>query len=117
MIAALTAGQTQPQKLLLASLSPYFSRDMVSFRADWRKNIGERRYKDFQSYNFEEMADNLPANTTIFYGTKEGEMYPTLKSTCEDAAKISSSKLIAVIDAPHDISHPNYQKAIINSLN
>jgi len=117
MIASLTTQQTNPGKLLLCSLSPYFSRDMADFRADWRKKIGERRYQDFFNYDLGEMARNLLKGTTIFYGTKEGELYPSLKKTCEDAARESGSRLVPVKDAPHDISHSNYRKAIMNYLN
>jgi hypothetical protein len=47
------------------------------------------------------------------YGEKEGSDYPLLKKRSEETANLAtSSKLIIVENAPHDISFPEYQTAI-----
>jgi hypothetical protein len=47
------------------------------------------------------------------YGEKEGNDYPLIKKRSEETANLAtSSKLIIVENAPHDISFPEYQTAI-----
>jgi len=45
MIAAISASKARPNKLILLSLSPYFSEDIPSLRNAWKKNIGSNRAK------------------------------------------------------------------------
>ena len=52
-------------------------------------------------------------NLVVMYGEKEGSDYPLLKKRSEETANLAtSSKLIIVENAPHDISFPEYQTAI-----
>ena len=116
MIACITAAELKPDKLALCSLSPYFKEDLSSLKSSWKECIGKRRLLDFKKYHFEKIYPKIHSETFVFYGEKEVK-YPSLKKRCEEAAaSIRNTRLVVVPDAPHDIDHPNYQKAIKNNL-
>jgi predicted alpha/beta hydrolase family esterase len=53
MIALLSAKRTNPNKLLLCSLSPYFSEDIPTMNKCWKAFIGKRRVNDFKLHSAE----------------------------------------------------------------
>ena len=64
-------------------------------------------------HRFERPLPSGGTNLVVMYGEKEGSDYPLLKKRSEETANLAtSSKLIIVENAPHDISFPEYQTAI-----
>ena len=83
-----------------------------------KKYIGKKRCLDIENRSGRKIAKNLLVPATIFYGDREGEMYPALKNRCVETAKLAqNSKLIIVKDAPHQIDFLSYMKAIKEELN
>lgn len=113
MVAAISAPELKPEKLILCSLSPYFAEDLPSLKPYWRKSIGHRRFSDFETFNAKRIAGQISSPTTIIYGSAEGKKYPRLKNRCEKAATdIKGAKLVVASDAPHQIDFPSYIDAI-----
>jgi hypothetical protein len=78
-----------------------------------KQYIGKKRVLDCLTRSGKDIAKKLTIPTIIFYGELEGKLYPQLKKRCEETAKlVRNSKLIIVKNSPHDISHPDYIKAI-----
>ena len=117
VIAFITAEKTNPNKLFLCSLSPDFSEDSESMPIVIRNYIGVRRYLDTKTRSARAIVKKLKTPTVIFYGEKEGAMYPPLKKRAEETAKYSPhTKLVVVPDAPHEIDFPSYQTAVKSEL-
>lgn len=113
MIAFLTAKETQPEKLYLCSLSPYFKEDMKKLRPDWQRKIGTRRIVDLKNHSFNRTVKEIKVPTVVLYGEAEGEKFPSLKKRCEAAhAALGKSKIIVVPEAPHKPDHPEYITSI-----
>ncbi len=113
VIALLSAEKLLPQKLFLCSLSSDFKEDVASMSTAIKKYIGKKRVADCLTRSGKDFAKKLTVSTTIFYGEKEGAEYPQLKTRCEETARlVKNAKLIIVKDSPHDITRPEYIKAI-----
>lgn len=113
VLAILTSNEIRPKKLYLCSLSPDFSEDLKDMSPDIKKYIGKRRCLDIRSRSGRKIAKELTKPTIIFYGEKEGEIYPALKNRCTETAKLASNaKLVVVKEAPHKINFPGYMNAI-----
>ena len=117
IIALSLAAKTNPKKLLLFSLSPYFKEDfpLPEKYAEW---AGKRRIENFKKISMNELASKISCPTIIFIGKEEIEKYKDMDSRSSKAHKrIRHSKLIVVKDADHDVGHPNYVKTIKKNLN
>lgn len=112
MIAFITATTLRPNKLLLCSLSPYFSEDLATLEPSWEKFIGKRRLKDFRKFKARKIAQNLKAPTIIFLGEVEAR-FPQMKKRYTEIKKYAKQvKQILVKNAPHEIDYPEYVTAI-----
>lgn len=112
MIALLSAKTLKPDKLFLCSLSPYFCEDLGVMKSSWKRFIGKRRVEDFKTHKANNATKGLRVPTQVFIGEVESLKFPRLRYRCQETAKRVNSELVVVPDAPHDITHPNYQKAI-----
>ena len=113
MIALITAPELKPDRLLLCSLSPYFSEDLGTLKPSWEKVLGHRRLSDFENFKAKALARQVAAPTTIIYGSHEAKLYPQLKKRCEETAGIiTGSKLLVAENAPHEIDFPTYVDVI-----
>lgn len=117
MIALVAATKLKPQKLYLASLSPYFSEDIDSIPERWRQFIGKKRVKAFREVKLNELAKSVRSKTILFMGEKEAKRYPQLKKRVEDTRrKIKRSKLFWIKDSEHDISNKNYLETVAKNI-
>lgn len=113
VIAFVSSEKLQPKKLLLCSLSSDFKEDVASMSDTIKDYIGKKRVADCLTRSGRDIAKKLTVPTTIFYGEKEGTLYPQLKKRCEETTHLAKNiKLVIVKDSPHDITHPEYVKAI-----
>ncbi len=109
----LKADEIKPKKLYLCSLSPDFAEDIKFISADIKKYIGQRRFADIKNRSGRAIAKTLNVPTVVFYGEKEGKIYPALKKRCEETVKLAmNAKLVVVKDAPHQINFPSYRQAV-----
>lgn len=117
VIALLTANNLKPKKIYLCSLSPDFKEDFKYMDKQSKKYIGKRRMDDVKTRSGKKIAKSLAVPSVVFYGEVEGKKYPDLRKRCEETARLArNSRFIKVKNAPHDISHPEYQKAIKSIL-
>lgn len=113
VITLLTASKLKPKKIYLCSLSPDFMEDRKHMDRQSKKYIGKRRFEDTKMRSAKKYAKELIIPSIVLYGEKEGKKYPNLKRRCEETSKLArNSKVIMVKDAPHDISHPEYQRVL-----
>lgn len=113
IIALLTANDLRPKKLFLCSLSPDFREDIKN-RKDWiSKYIGKNRSIDVLTRSGRNLAKSLSIPTIVFYGEREGRIYPDLKKRCLETAQLArKAKLVIVKNTPHKIDHQAYIEAI-----
>lgn len=118
MIALGVAARTNPKKLLLYSLSPYFREDRP-FPSKYLKWHGKRRMENFRKFSMNELAAQVHSPTILFIGSKEIEKYAdTMGRRAKLAHRtIQNSKLVIVKGASHDVGDPAYVKAIKGALN
>jgi pimeloyl-ACP methyl ester carboxylesterase len=118
MIALDVAAKTNPRKLHLYSLSPYFKEDRP-FPAKYLKWHGKRRIENFRNFSMNKLVAYINCPTTLFIGNKEIEKYPDTmgRRTDKAHAAIKNSKLVVVEGAGHDVGNLSYVKAIEKALN
>jgi predicted alpha/beta hydrolase family esterase len=117
MIALAEAARRPPAELWLFSLSPYFAEDLPLLKDRWKEGIGKKRVKAFSELTFNELVKNISSKTLIFAGGEEMKRYPMLSYRFEDAyTKIVGSKFIVAEGAGHEVTHPNYIKAIVDNI-
>lgn len=112
MIALNVAARTNPRKLLLFSLSPYFQEDMPLPKKyeDW---AGKRKIAAFRKLSFNRLAVQIHCPTTIFLGSKESDKYPDMSRRRREAhQQINGSKFILIKNVGHDVTDPRYLQAI-----
>jgi esterase/lipase len=113
VIALMTENITNPKEIILCSLSPDFKEDTKNMPKWLQSYIGNKRYADTKTRSAHKLAKSIETNLVAMYGEKEGNDYPLLKKRSEETANLAtSSELIIVKNAPHDISFPSYQTAI-----
>jgi pimeloyl-ACP methyl ester carboxylesterase len=113
VIALLSANDLRPKKIYLCSLSPDFKEDLPKMEPWMRRYVGKRRISEMKTRSGRKYARTLMVPSVIFYGEVEGRKFPALRKRCEEIASLAKeSRLVTVKDAPHDIRHPEYQKAI-----
>jgi pimeloyl-ACP methyl ester carboxylesterase len=117
VITLLTANILKPKKVFLCSLSPAFKEDSESEDSSLIHYIGKKRFADLSTYYAKTLAKNLQIQSVVFYGEKEGDMYPKLKKRCEDTAQLAhNSRLVVVKDASHQIHFSTYQEAVKKAI-
>jgi pimeloyl-ACP methyl ester carboxylesterase len=113
VIAFLSANDLKPEKIYLCSLSPDFKEDLPKIKSWIERYVGKRRMAEMKTRSGRSIAKKLRVPSVIFYGEVEGRKFPSLKTRCEETAALAKrSRLVIVKDAPHDIKHPEYQKAL-----
>jgi pimeloyl-ACP methyl ester carboxylesterase len=117
IIAFAEAAKRPPAELWLFSLSQYFAEDLPLLKDQWKEGIGKRRLQVFSNLRFNELVKNISSKTMIFVGEEELERYPELAYRSEDAhTKIPGSKFIVAKGVGHEVTHPNYIKAIVEAI-
>jgi hypothetical protein len=116
-IALLSAAALQPNKLILGSLSPFFTEDVGKTSAEDAAIVGPRRLHDFARYSARETAEAIDPSQTetyVLYGQREHETAPELVERCrETAGQIACATLIEIPNAPHNIDDPTYTDAVL----
>ncbi len=118
MIAlAISAEHTNPKKLLLFSLSPYFAEDLPNVKKPWFKWAGKYRVAAFKNFSMNKLAAKIDCPTTIFIGSKEVSKYSDMRRRTREAHKrIKGSRVIEIKDVAHDVGNPKYVQAVEKSL-
>lgn len=106
MIALLSASRINPKKLMLCSLSPYFKEDIKRLKKSWKKIIGKKRMKFFQSLSFDKVAKSIKCPTILLVGEKESKI---VQNRVQEAHKlIADSTVFVAKGAKHNISQEEY---------
>jgi pimeloyl-ACP methyl ester carboxylesterase len=114
VIAFSTAEKLQPEKIYLCSLSPDFKEDVKGMEEWIKKYIGARRLNDCLQRSGVDIAKQLTVPTVIFYGEEEVVDFPQMKKRILETKRLAKNvEVVEVANAPHDISFPSYQNAII----
>lgn len=117
VITFITAEKLKPEKVFLCSLSPDFKEDIKNEKQWILDYVGKNRTADSLTRSGREIAKKLSVPAVIFFGEKEGKQYPKLKKRCEETARLAKkARLVVIKDAPHNISHPEYIKALKQEL-
>ncbi|HXY18153.1 MAG TPA: alpha/beta hydrolase [Candidatus Nitrosopolaris sp.] len=118
MIAlAVAAEHTNPKKLLLFSLSPYFAEDLPHVKKPWFRWAGKNRISTFKNFYMNELADKIDCPTVIFIGSKEVSKYSDMRRRTREAHKrIKGSRLVIIDGVKHDVADPKYVAAIKETL-
>ncbi|HEY3406283.1 MAG TPA: alpha/beta hydrolase [Ohtaekwangia sp.] len=114
MIALLAAKYIKPQRLYIASLSPYFREDIKHLREADRKALGKRRIEDFKKFSFQPVARTINCPVVFMVGEYEPDLI--FKRVTEANAKIKKSKLIVIKGARHDFADQRYNKNIVELI-
>lgn len=109
MVAVLSAPTHAPRALILCSLSPCFQEDLHKFKNSWKAMTGVRRMKDFEQYSFTTLAQQVSCKTVIVSGMQELDV---LKERARASHEVLYDSELIWVDAPHDISHPEYQRGV-----
>lgn len=116
MIALAIAAETNPKKLLLFSLSPYFKEDMP-LPPSYERWAGKRRVENFKHFSFNKLASEIKCPTILFVGSKEISKYEDTNHRGSEAEKrIKDSKLVVVNGVGHDVADPKYIETIKKEL-
>lgn len=109
-VIALTVAETRnPIELWMFSLSPCFAEDFPLIWKNDYKVLGRKRIKDFQNYNFNEIAQAIKCPVLLLAGEKEMERYTDMKKRFEIARKkLTYCHAIIVPHAQHDVTDNNY---------
>jgi predicted alpha/beta hydrolase family esterase len=117
MTAFVAAAHRPPAELWLFSLSPYFAEDLPNLNPAWVKNIGKKRRETFSALIFADLVKKIPGKTLIFAGQIELDKYSQLAYRFHEAHQfMKGSKFIVAQDVGHDVTNPNYIKAIIGNI-
>jgi hypothetical protein len=117
VISFITANILKPKKIFLCSLSPNFKEDKIFINKNSRKYIGKRRFSDIDNRSAVKFSKELKVQAVLFYGEREGVVYPHLRKRSEETLRFSKkSKLIIVKNSPHNINFPEYINAIKKEL-
>lgn len=115
MIAFRASLTCNADKLLLCSLSPYFSEDLKKIPLAY-KLMALQRWNDFsKNWKFEELVENFSTPTTILYGENENE-YIVERVVALKQVKPGIVESIPVRHTTHDISKGKYILAIQSAI-
>lgn len=112
--AFLSAVKRTPSQLWLFSLSPYFAEDIngETMKPTWLKQLGRRRVASFSKLHFGKLLDKISSKTIFFYGNLELPNWPDISYRTTAVKRSKNSTVKIVKGAGHDVTHPNYIKAI-----
>lgn len=111
-IAAIASEKIKFKKIILASLSPYFKKDLKYLPAIAHKILGKKRIDDFKKYDF-------PKKTTapVLFLVGDKDMPLVIKSIHQSYKKWQGIKKIIVIkNAEHDLNNKLYLDSIKENL-
>jgi pimeloyl-ACP methyl ester carboxylesterase len=119
MIALTVASEyTNPNKLFLFDLSPYFSEDLESAKGWWLKWAGKKRVESFKRLRINDLAGKIICPTVLFLGVGDRKGLARISKRVKDANhRISGSRLVTIKDVGHDVADPKYVKAVDEALN
>ncbi len=106
-IAYCSAPQIKPQRLILASLSPYFKEDLKTLRRSWKAFMGKHRIADFRNYSFDRLSKQIQ-NCDITLLSGEFESYELIHRVTDAHKKLKNSTWITLEKTKHDISQKKY---------
>ena len=111
-ICALSSANHHFKKIIFCSLSPYFKDDIGKLPAKATTLFGKRRINAFSKYEFP-ASINIPA----IFMVGSADIPLVIERVKKSYNKWSGEKKLNVVkDAPHDISHPEYIKALIERI-
>jgi pimeloyl-ACP methyl ester carboxylesterase len=118
MVAFLATPATEPNRVLLCSLSPYFAEDYSKTTKEYRlKRFGKRREVDMKKISAKQTAEAINKTSveiTLMYGENEDKiLIDRVKSTAKD---LKNSEVIEVPNGPHHMIDPIYTAAIAEQL-
>lgn len=115
MISLKIAEKYTFQKVILCSLSPYFSEDLALLPLRYKLNLWIRRWIDFGRNYSENNIQNAQWNQyTMIYGWVETQR---LQARCwKMIEKLNIDKIWIVDEVGHDIADETYQKMILQKL-
>jgi pimeloyl-ACP methyl ester carboxylesterase len=108
LIAFLTASKTKPKAIILCSLSPYFSEDLLTIRKKWADFWHERFPND--KFNFKQKVKGIKCKTYILVGGDEGQ--ECIYRAQEVNKNVKGSELYIVEKGKHNINQKVYLKTI-----
>ncbi len=111
-IAVLASKDFEFKKLIVCSLSPYFSDDLSSLPKLAFNILKKHRMNDFKTHNF---PTNVTTPVIFFVGTKD---IPLVLNRVKKAYKTwkGNKKIIYISKVRHEIEAPAYLKAIYKEL-
>lgn len=109
-IAFVSSTYLPVKSVFVASLSPYFKEDIEYLPTKWKKFIGEKRMKNFETFHFNKIVKNVNGKFYIFAGDKEGEQIRN--RFLEAKNSIKNSKTFYIKNATHDIDNQEYFETI-----
>lgn len=109
MIAFLTAAKTKPKKILLCSLSPYFTEDFSHLPTSWKK-WWDGCFKN-SDYSFNDYAKRVISPVRIVVGNKEGKECMRRSRAAKKALK-KRATMTVIKGGRHDITQPAYLRAL-----
>ena len=114
MIAMLAAKYIKPDRLYLASLSPYFNEDLKHLSAADQKVLGKKRLADFKKNSFRSAAKNVSCPVFLMVG--ECEPAQVKKRVQAARHKLKHTKVVVIKEAGHLFSDDNYIKCVIRTI-
>ncbi|MFP4402392.1 MAG: hypothetical protein ACLFPL_04120 [Candidatus Nanoarchaeia archaeon] len=101
---------------MLCSLSPFFKEDLTAITKSWKKSLGKNKYNDFNNISFGKIAQQLSSSTSVYILFGEREVTQLIRRAHRAHSIIKNSQLIRIPNVKHQLSHPNYNKAITKEL-
>lgn len=115
MIALRVAEEQKCKKVVLCSLSPYFSEDLTTASKYTLFRLGIRRWRDFsKNYSQECITNSLDNLFVIIYWTAETENLQRRNKQMKEMLSIQNVWLVDWVG--HDIAHNDYQKMILKYI-
>lgn len=111
-ITAIASEKIKFKKIILASLSPYFKKDLKHLPIIAHKILGKKRMDDFKKYDF-------PKKTTtpVLFLVGDKDIPIVIKSARQSYKKWQGRKKIIVIkNAEHDLNNKLYLDSIKENL-
>lgn len=107
-ITAILSVKHQFSKIILCSLSPYFSDDIQHLPKEAFNVLGKKRMDDLATFKFPE---NINTEAIFLVGNKDIPLVINRVKKSYDSWT-GTKKLLVLDGVEHDIGHPDYIKAI-----
>lgn len=119
MLALNTAINLKPDKLILCSLSPFFSEFLEILPKNWIKTESKKRLNAFKNISLKKISSQIDLQKSGIYllaGEKELTMWPSMgKALSEYKNFLNPKQVIIVPEAKHRLDN-NYQQELIKLL-